>query len=351
MGIYLSDLTYIDSAYPSTGSILENEQRSNLMNNILRIISDLQQSCEYDIPMLPHVQKYLNSVQYIEELQKFVEDDNYNFIHKMNTAEFKSATFPNAGPRHLLDDSVMEPHAPSRGQAESSTLSSGISIGSSDGSELSEETSWPAFESSAESEDLAVHLYPGAVTIQGVLRRKTLLKEGKKPTVASWTKYWAALCGTQLFYYAAKSLKATERKHFKSTSNKNVSVVGWMVMMADDPEHPDLFLLTDSEKGNSYKFQAGSRMNAMLWFKHLSAACQSNKQQDELSPEGDPQGIPASSGLADPLALRILGPPCTAGHWEHPRQEGLALRVVPRALHVGEALETQAGRKPDRGEQ
>ncbi|KAM8815250.1 ras-specific guanine nucleotide-releasing factor RalGPS2 isoform 4-T4 [Rhynchonycteris naso] len=346
LGIYLSDLTYIDSAYPSTGSILENEQRSNLMNNILRIISDLQQSCEYDIPVLPHVQKYLNSVQYIEELQKFVEDDNYklslkiepgtstprsaasredllgpevsspqsgrksvtaeaallpqtlpsprnliphghrksqslgyNFIHKMNTAEFKSATFPNAGPRHLLDDSVMEPHAPSQGQAESSTVSSGISIGSSDGSELSEETSWPAFESSAESEDLAVQLYPGIITMQGVLKRKTLLKEGKRPKVAAWTKYWAILCGTQLFYYAAKSLMATERRHFKSTSNKTVSVVGWMVMMADDPEHTDLFLLTDSEKGNSYKFQAGNRMNALLWFKHLSAACQSDRPQ------------------------------------------------------------------------
>ncbi|XP_068098656.1 ras-specific guanine nucleotide-releasing factor RalGPS2 isoform X2 [Hyperolius riggenbachi] len=347
LGIYLSDLTYIDSAYPSTGSILESEQRSNLMNNILRIISDLQQSCEYDIPILPHVQKYLNSVRYIEELQKFVEDDNYklslkiepgastprtaasredlvgsetgaspqnsrksivveagllpptppsprnlmplghrkchslgyNFIHKMNTAEFKSATFPNAGPRHLLDDSVMEPHTPSRGQAESSTLSSGISIGSSDGSELSEDMSWPAFESSADAAELAVHLYPGSATIQGVLRRKTLLKEGKKPTVASWTKYWAVLCGTQLIYYAAKSIKATERKHYKTSPTKNVSVVGWMVMMADDPEHPDLFLLTDSEKGNSYKFHAGNRGNAMLWFKHLSAACQSNRQQ------------------------------------------------------------------------
>ncbi|XP_041417440.1 ras-specific guanine nucleotide-releasing factor RalGPS1 isoform X1 [Xenopus laevis] len=400
LGIYLSDLTYIDSAYPSTGSILESEQRSNLMNNILRIISDLQTSCEYDIPVLSHVQKYLNSVRYIEELQKFVEDDNYklslkiepgtstprtaaskedlvgpevgasptslrknipvegvllpptppsprnliphghrkchslgyNFIHKMNSAEFKSATFPNAGPRHLLDDSVMEPHTPTRGQAESSTLSSGISIGSSDGSELSEDMPWPAFErnrlyhslgpmtrgswngyrgpvkasrthyaqlsmgrskmpsfslrciqrqssSSAETTDLAVHLCPEEVAIQGVLRRKTVLKEGKKPTVASWTKYWAVLCGTQLIYYTAKSLKATERKHFKAISTKNISVLGWMAMMSDDPEHPDHFLLTDSEKGNSYKFQAGSRMNAMLWFKHLSAACQSNRQQ------------------------------------------------------------------------
>ncbi|XP_031724237.1 ras-specific guanine nucleotide-releasing factor RalGPS2 isoform X2 [Anarrhichthys ocellatus] len=348
LGMYLSDLTYIDSAYPSTGSILENEQRSNLMNNILRIISDLQRSCTYDVLVLPHVQKYLNSVRYIEELQKFVEDDNYklsqkiepgtstpranaskddlvgqeaaasplcgrkcsiaadgtkvpatppsprnllpyghrkchslgyNFIHKMNTVEFKSATFPNAGSRHLLDDSVMESHSPTRGHAESSTLSSGISLGSSEGSELSEEVSWPAFESSAESEELAVHLYPGAVTVQGVLRRKTVLKEGKKPTVASWTKYWVALCGTQLYYYPAKSLKATERKHFKSTSSKTVCVVGLMAIMADDPEHPDVLLLTDSEQGNTYKYQAGNRTNALLWFKHLSAACQSNRQQ------------------------------------------------------------------------
>uniref|UniRef100_A0A8C7G3Y3 Ral GEF with PH domain and SH3 binding motif 2 n=1 Tax=Oncorhynchus kisutch TaxID=8019 RepID=A0A8C7G3Y3_ONCKI len=347
LGMYLSDLTYIDSAYPSTGSILENEQRSNLMNNILRIISDLQRSCTYDIPVLPHVQKYLNSVRYIEELQKFVEDDNYklslkiepatstprstasredlvgpdastsplcghkgpiadgtkipptppsprnllpyghrkchslgyNFIHKMNTVEFKSATFPNAGSRHLLDDSVMESHTPARGQAESSTTRFYHSLGPVTRVARIPYRGGLRPSSSAESEELAVHLYPGAVTVQGVLRRKTVLKEGKKPTVASWTKFWVALCGTQLYFYPAKSLKATERKHFKSSSSKSVCVVGLMAIMADDPEHPDIFLLTDSEHGNTYKYQAGNKMNALLWFKHLSAACQSNRQQ------------------------------------------------------------------------
>lgn len=37
------------------------------------------------------------------------------------------------------------------------------------------------------------------------------------PQVAAWTKYWVALCGDQLYYYPAKSLKATERKHVGHT--------------------------------------------------------------------------------------------------------------------------------------
>lgn len=46
-GIYLLDIIYIDSAYPASESIIETEQRTNQMNNVLRLISDLQMSCSY----------------------------------------------------------------------------------------------------------------------------------------------------------------------------------------------------------------------------------------------------------------------------------------------------------------
>lgn len=40
-------MIYIDSAYPASDSIIETEQRANQMNNLLRVISDLQMSCNY----------------------------------------------------------------------------------------------------------------------------------------------------------------------------------------------------------------------------------------------------------------------------------------------------------------
>uniref|UniRef100_A0A672J761 Ras-specific guanine nucleotide-releasing factor RalGPS1-like n=1 Tax=Salarias fasciatus TaxID=181472 RepID=A0A672J761_SALFA len=324
LGIYLLDMIYIDSAYPASDSIIETQQRTNQMNNLLRVISDLQMSCNYDhLVTLPHVQKYLLSVRYIEELQKFVEDDNFKLslkiepgnsspriasskedlageFHRRPTcpdasvgihiptpppshhrkshslgndmmcqygiSESRSATFPIEKARHLLDDSFLESHSPARNDPHCTSVSNGLSIG----------TPGLYSESSFEEE-----LSPGmeSVTIEGPLKRKTLLKEGRKPKLTSWTRFWIALSGSTLTFYGTKALRASERKHYKSNPCKKVCVTGWMVVLPDDPARPNIFQLNDPEKGNVYKFQTGSRFSAIIWHKNLEEACRSSRPQ------------------------------------------------------------------------
>ncbi|XP_062340752.1 ras-specific guanine nucleotide-releasing factor RalGPS1-like isoform X4 [Osmerus eperlanus] len=343
LGIYLLDMIYIDSAYPASDSIIETEQRTNQMNNLLRVISDLQMSCKYDhLVTLPHVQKYLMSVRYIEELQKFVEDDNFklslkiepgnssprmasskedlagpsevsasvrynrrptcpdasvgvhiptpppsrhrkshslgnNMMCQYGMSESKSATFPIEKPRHLLDDSFLESQSPARHDPHSTSVSNGLSIGSSESS-FGEDLS-PGMESPSGANSCHGCTELGSVTIEGPLRRKTLLKEGRKPKLSSWTRFWITLSGSTLMFYGAKALRASERKHYKSSPCKKVCVTGWMVVLPDDPARPNIFHLNDPDKGNVYKFQTGSRFSAIIWHKNLEEACRSNRPQ------------------------------------------------------------------------
>ncbi|KAK9970470.1 hypothetical protein ABG768_026414 [Culter alburnus] len=371
LGIYLFDMTYIDSAYPASDSIIETEQRTNQMNNLLRIISDLQVSCNYDhLVMLPHVQKYLMSVRYIEELQKFVEDDNYtlslkiepgnssprlvsskedlggpsevsmsvrynrrptcpdtsvvahlptppparhrkshslgnNMMCQFGVVESKSATFPaKEKARHLLDDSFLESHSPVRNHTHDSVFTNGISLGSRESS-FSDELSntvergrmyatlgpnWRVPICNSPRSRSYIYSTPGSVssyecsslssiTIEGPLRRKTLMKEGKKPTLSSWKRYWIVLSGSILIYFGSKALRANERRHYKSRPCKKITLTGWIVVLPENPEHPNIFQLTDPERGNVYKFQTGSRFSAIIWHRHLAEACRSTRPQ------------------------------------------------------------------------
>ncbi|XP_006234081.1 ras-specific guanine nucleotide-releasing factor RalGPS1 isoform X8 [Rattus norvegicus] len=304
LGIYLLDLIYIDSAYPASGSIMENEQRSNQMNNILRIIADLQVSCSYDhLTTLPHVQKYLKSVRYIEELQKFVEDDNYKLSLRIEpgsssprlVSSKEDLAGPSAGsssarfrrrptcPDASVAGSLPTPPVPRHRKSHSLGNNRGRLYATLGPNWRVPVRNSPRTRSCVYSPTSPCTCTVGSSatvpTMEGPLRRKTLLKEGRKPALPSWTRYWVVLSGSTLLYYGAKSLRGTDRKHYKSTPGKKVSIVGWMVQLPDDPEHPDIFQLNNPDKGNVYKFQTGSRFHAILWHKHLDDACKSNRPQ------------------------------------------------------------------------
>jgi len=79
--------------------------------------------------------------------------------------------------RHLLDDSLLEKNEDSLAEL--------------------------CLDSNGESEEVVA---PADIALEGCLRRKTLLKNGKKPPMASWQRYWVQVWGPLLIYYSAKSL-------------------------------------------------------------------------------------------------------------------------------------------------
>jgi len=72
LGIYSRDIIYINEAHQE-GTI----QRSKSTSKILESIETFQKSEYEDLTHIPYITRYLLSNRYIDELQKFVEDENY----------------------------------------------------------------------------------------------------------------------------------------------------------------------------------------------------------------------------------------------------------------------------------
>ncbi|XP_070500495.1 ras-specific guanine nucleotide-releasing factor RalGPS1 isoform X2 [Chironomus tepperi] len=375
LGVYLTDLIYIDLAHPLRGGGIEPEQREIKMNNILRVISIYQNSDYSHIPVVERTRKYLQSVRYIEELQNIFEDEQYkkslkleppaknqakpdastssmnqganNFcnlesgIASLNVSpaksssmrlnvgpptkfslghrktqslgsKYRSASLPrnyenhknqncncnnatlitlSAGSRcsscrifhkisnqitlqrnesfnhsrnfNLIDDSVLEDTTSTHHNSLHLPLQSDtISTGSSD--------DIIAYDESESSIINNIDSPLDCASFQGCVRRKTVLKDFRKPTVASWQRYWLQIWANSLVYFPPKSFKGSERSDFKREPCKVVSLVdGWTVELTDNSSQTNTFQLMNSSIGTVYKFRCSSHDLTIAWLKAL----------------------------------------------------------------------------------
>lgn len=122
-------------------------------------------------------------------------------------------------PRHLLDDSLLVGNDPigtgsSRcGSADELSTESGDGIISDSGIGNSTNGACIApisyFETDSDHiiQDDDSPLNSNDTMMEGCVRRKTVLKDGRKPAVASWQRYWLQLYTNSLLYFAPKSFK------------------------------------------------------------------------------------------------------------------------------------------------
>lgn len=168
--------------------------------------------------------------------------------------------------RHLLDDSVLE-----QPTGNSATPNGSIHINLNDNADV-----------------LSCHLMDvnglqlsgeDTCSLQGCVRRKTVQKEGRKPAVASWQRYWLQIWANSLVYFPPKSFKGSERSDFKREPCKVCPLDGWFAQIVDNPKHKNTFELYHRSLATVYKFRTDSPQATQLW---ISMICKLAIQQNRV---------------------------------------------------------------------
>lgn len=320
LGLYLTDLVYIDLAFSNRNKGFDNESK---MNNILRIISEFQSSDYSFIEPKPEIQKYLQSMRYIEELQNIFEEEQYkkslllepkmqtstpstskeSIVSNLNLSPAKSSSMRATSsavaangmlltqkfkPGHRKCQSLgtniffrfqnqTQPRPNSAAGSKCGIVNGGADVVNRhllDDSELNET---PKFMPESPHDHIKSPL-SNSLDFQGYVRRKTILKDGKKPTVSSWQRFWIQIWANSLIYFPPKSLKGCERSDFKREPSKIRSLEGWRATSVENTQQGNTFQMINQDLGHIYKFRTTSSEMTSLWLKALQGNNNINDQ-------------------------------------------------------------------------
>lgn len=136
----------------------------------------------------------------------------YSIFHKISNqiSIQRNESFNHSKNFNLIDDSVLEDNTTTNATTSVNNhhnslhlplQSDNISTGSSDDIMAYDESE------SSMINNLDSPLDSAAASFQGCVRRKTVLKDFRKPTVASWQRYWLQIWANSLVYFLPKSFK------------------------------------------------------------------------------------------------------------------------------------------------
>ena len=115
---------------------------------------------------------------------------------------------------------------------------------------------------------------------QGCVKRKTLIKQGRRPAVSTWQRYWLQIWGSSLVFFQPKTLtKGLDRRDFRTDPTKFKSIAGWLVMVADNSEDNLSFQLTDPVHKDVYRFRAPTPELARAWVHNLSLSVRGRSEE------------------------------------------------------------------------
>ncbi|XP_055328578.1 LOW QUALITY PROTEIN: ras-specific guanine nucleotide-releasing factor RalGPS1-like [Paramacrobiotus metropolitanus] len=271
IGFYKTDLIHAYHAYTNV-----NERRKRL-KAIEQKIFDLFSRSNYGfLEEIPALQSFLKSLRYLEELQKFVDEGNIKLSktlepdpnervleHSPSCNGSRPLTvrdvllgspmdIPNTK-TNLIDDSNIEDliaddafllssgHMLSRNNIGNLSLPSNMAV-------LQRHYDW-----------------------QGMLEKKTIVKNGQFRFLPRWKSVWAAAWGSNYFIFKPKSpFRTGERVHFEGIPCTVYTVTDWKLHIGTDETLS--FKLQSPDNAFIVRFKTRTVTEYREWIKFLKAA-------------------------------------------------------------------------------